>query len=129
PTPWQLPRGASAQIWRHLKAQRRTGSSAWRGRRFASGIRLSGPPCLETPGSRFRHPLVGSAIYGTARFAQRRAVHRALAETLMDAGEIDRYAWHLAAAPLEPDEEVARELEQAAGRARARNAFTAASAA
>jgi DNA-binding CsgD family transcriptional regulator len=84
---------------------------------------------VEAAEIRFRHPLVRSAIYGTARFAQRRAVHHALAETLMDAGEIDRYAWHLAAATLEPDEEVARELEQAAGRARSRNAFTAASAA
>src|SRR5215210_7639247 len=84
---------------------------------------------VEAAEIRFRHPLVRSAIYGTARFAQRRAVHRALAETLLDAGEIDRYAWHLAAATLEPDEEVARELEQAAGRARSRNAFTAASAA
>src|SRR5215208_2608730 len=84
---------------------------------------------VEAAEIRFRHPLVRSAIYGTARFAQRRAVHRALAETLMDAGEIDRYAWHLAAATLEPDEEVARQLEQAAGRARSRNAFTAASAA
>ena len=77
----------------------------------------------------FRHPLVRSAIYGTATFAERRAVHRALAETLKDAGEIDRYAWHLAAATLEADEDVARELEQAAARARSRNAFTAASAA
>ena len=77
----------------------------------------------------FRHPLVRSAIYGTATFAERRAVHRALAQTFKDAGEIDRYAWHLAAATLEPEEEVARELEQAAARARSRNAFTAASAA
>src|SRR5919106_985535 len=38
-------------------------------------------------------------------------------------------ARRIAAATLEPDEEVARELEQAAGRARSRNAFTAASAA
>ena len=78
---------------------------------------------------RFRHPLIRSAVYGTTTFAERRAVHQALADTLKESGEVDRYAWHQAAATLEPDEVVAAELEQAAARARARNAFAAAAAA
>lgn len=76
---------------------------------------------------RFRHPLIRSAIYGTAVFGERQAVHRALADVLKQAGEVDRYAWHLAAATLEPDPDVVRELVEAAGRARRRNADAAAS--
>lgn len=76
---------------------------------------------------RFRHPLIRSAIYGTAVFSERQAVHRALADVLKQAGEVDRYAWHLAAATLEPDPDVVRELVEAAARARGRNADAAAS--
>ncbi|WP_369226233.1 AAA family ATPase [Streptomyces sp. R39] len=61
---------------------------------------------------RFRHPLIRSAVVEHSTSSERRAVHRALAQVLVDQPE--RRAWHLGEATLEPDGEVAALLEHAA---------------
>ena len=61
----------------------------------------------------FPHPLARSAAYQAASSQERRAAHRALAEALAPTQLIGRRALHLAAAAVEPNEEVAAELEQA----------------
>ena len=67
---------------------------------------------------RFHHPLLRAAAYHAAPPQERRAAHRALAETA-PAGDTSR-AWHLAAAVTTADESVARDLEDAANDARRR---------
>ncbi|WP_250005045.1 LuxR family transcriptional regulator [Actinoplanes sp. M2I2] len=74
----------------------------------------------------FRHPILPSAVYGSAPAADVIRAHLVLADVTTDAG---RVAWHRAAASTDHDESVAASLEQAARRAQERGAQAEASAA
>ena len=106
----------------------------WRARRALGWARLPAAAAdaeqLLEIGSqvRFRHPLVRSAAYAAGSPQDRRAAHLALAAATDARADPERRVWHLAAAATGPDEDVAAELEQAAGRVQARAGLAAAAA-
>ena len=69
----------------------------------------------------FRHPLIRSAAVEVATAGERRRAHQALAAVL--AGQPERRALHLGEACVEPDEEVAGLLDEAAHRILARGDY------
>jgi hypothetical protein len=75
---------------------------------------------------RFQHPLIRSAIQGTALPAQRLVMYAALAEVV---GDPERRLWHRAACAVGHDEQVASALEDQALIARQRGAVMVAAAA
>ncbi|MFI6501912.1 AAA family ATPase [Nonomuraea typhae] len=77
----------------------------------------------------FRHPLIRPAAYQNVPLTTALAVHRALAGVLDGHEHADRRAWHLAAATVEPAEDVAAELVRAAERAQTRSGYAAMAAA
>ena len=79
---------------------------------------------LDPSGPQFTHPLARSAVYHAAPFAERAAAHQQVADALRD--QPDRYAWHRAAAALEPDEQIAALLEDSAAQAQRRGGAAAA---
>ena len=99
--------------------------------RLAIGAGAAGPASetgLAEFGARvlFRHPLVRSAAYRSASVQTRQELHGALAEATDPEADPERRAWHRAQAAPGPDEEVAAELEQCAGRAQRRGGLAAA---
>lgn len=84
-------------------------------------IRLGGPTI------RFNHSVLRSAVYHAAVPADRRAVHAVLAHLGPAVTSAEERAWHLAAAAVGPDEQVAAEMDAAAVQMLERSAYSAAS--
>jgi DNA-binding CsgD family transcriptional regulator len=109
------PGGQRGRLWRAalragIDPERAAAETGWAG-------------VLQFPGDsvRFPYPLMRSAVYHGANAADRRRAHRILAE----AGEPELRPWHLAAAAIVPDEELAAELQRTAERAAARGGYAA----
>jgi DNA-binding NarL/FixJ family response regulator len=74
---------------------------------------------IEAGAIEFTHPLLRSAAYASAPEAQRRRLHKRLAQEVED---VEERARHLALAHSRPDEQVASALDAGAARAYARGA-------
>ncbi len=83
---------------------------------------------VRGPRVEFRHPLLRAAAYSGASASERRAAHRAAADST-PTGDVDRRAWHLSEAVWHPDAAVAALLAEAGDLAIARGAHSIASAA
>jgi DNA-binding CsgD family transcriptional regulator len=91
---------------------------------IAQGLLVGTPSTAQ-----IRHPLVRSAALALSAAAQVREAHLALAEVLTDPADVDRRTWHLAAAAVGPDEQVAAALERAGEQYRERLAYASCAAA
>jgi DNA-binding CsgD family transcriptional regulator len=127
----QLPVGSQKLLL--LAAADATGDSAllWQAAKTL-GLKVDDAAAAEAanllrlrPSVAFRHPLIRSAVYGAATPAERRQAHAALAEATDVQRDPDRRAWHRAAAAMQPDDEIAIDLEQSAGRARGNGSYAA----
>lgn len=74
---------------------------------------------------RFRHPLIRASVYHASGDASRRRAHQLLGQACAYQGAVDEQAWHGAAAAVEPEDQLAADLEMAAKRARDRGAWSA----
>jgi DNA-binding CsgD family transcriptional regulator len=114
------PTGDATLLWRAARALnvgRNAAAPADRDQLLQIGSRV-----------RFRHTLVRSAAYAAGSDEDRGAAHLALADATDAGRDPERRIWHLAAAAIRPDEEVATQLERTAGAARARAGLAASAA-
>lgn len=98
----------------------------WLGLSALRPAEIAGVLRVGTDQVTFQHPVLRSVIYHRTPVVVRCDAHEALAEAygrLPGEHAADARAWHLAAATLAPDAEVAGELHAAAVRARRRGAY------
>jgi DNA-binding CsgD family transcriptional regulator len=112
------PRGRPSLVWQAVDALGLSGAALSRAE--ADGVVRVGALVG------FRHPAMRSAVYRAAPPAERRRVHRALAEATDPRTDPHWRAWHRGAAASGPDENIASDLERHAGRARVDGGWTAA---